>query len=388
MKKNYLLSRFKNATLSVAILFTSFTTFSQNVYDVISGSSNHSYLLTAINTAGLQGALQNPAATLTVFAPTNSAFDDLAAELGTDIAGVLASSNLSDILLYHVLDVTAGSASITNGQVVQPLNTDNTIKLTKTSTNAVYANQAMVNDADLTATNGVVHSLDAVILPNETVVDVALGSATHTYLVAALIHEELLPALTNPFAEFTVFAPTNSAFDDLATELGTNIAGILATPNLTDILLYHVASGELLSGDLTNGSITMLNSGSVIIDLTSGVMVNSSNVTTPNLTSDNGVVHVIDKVLIESTASVQALASDLIEIYPNPSSDYITIKGTEDNFNKISIIDAQGRKVLDAPLNTNSTTLDIQNLNNGLYTIKFEGSSSIVTRSFLISSNK
>lgn len=391
MKKITLFPHFKNATLSIAIFVTSFSSFSQtNVYDdVIATSADHTYLAAALTQENLVGALQDPAATLTVFAPTNTAFDNLAAELETDINGLLALPNLSDILLYHVLGITASSGSISNGQVVLPLNESNTIKLTKTSTNAVYANQAMVNVADLTTSNGVVHSLDAVILPNQTVVDVALGSTDHTYLVTALIQEELLPSLINPFAAFTVFAPTNSAFDDLAAELSTDISGLLALPNLTDILLYHVASGELLSGQLTNGPITMLNSGSVIIDLTNGVMVNSSNVTTPNLTSENGVVHVIDKVLIEdNTANIESLASDLIEIYPNPSSDYVTIKGTNGYFSNVSIIDAQGRNVLNAPLNIDTTTLEIQNLDNGQYIIQFEGSNSIVTRNLMIFSNK
>ena len=360
----------------------------ETVVDIALGSAIHSYLVAAVVQEELLPALTNPFAEFTVFAPTNSAFDDLATALGTDIAGLLASPDLTNILLYHVLGITADAASITNGQIVQPLNPSNSIKLTKTSTNAVYANQAMVNAADLTADNGIVHSLDAVVLPRQTVVDVALGSIDHTYLVAALVQEELLPALTDPFAQFTVFAPTNTAFDALATELSTDIAGLLALPNLSDILLYHVASGQLLSGDLTNGTITMLNTGSVVIDLTSGVMVNTATVTAPDLTSDNGVVHVIDKVLIENTSAVETLASDLIEIFPNPSSDYITIKGTEGNFNSVVIIDAQGRKVVDTVLNENSTTIDVQHLNNGFYTITFEGSNEIVSRRFLISSNK
>jgi len=227
-----------------------------------------------------------------------------------------------------------------------------------------------------------------VVLPNETVADIAIDSPDHTTLVAAVVEARLLPALTDPFAEFTVFAPDNDAFDALATDLSTDLAGILALPNLSDILLYHVASGELLSGDLTNGSLTMLNSGSVVIDLSSGVMVNSSTVTAPNLTSDNGVVHVIDQVLIENTSDIESIAADLIEIFPNPSSDFVTVNGTEGNFNSIAIIDGQGRKVLETSLDSDSTTIDVQHLNDGFYTITFEGSNEIVSRRFLISSNK
>jgi uncharacterized surface protein with fasciclin (FAS1) repeats len=83
-------------------------------------------LATAIQQQGLVGALQNPSATLTVFAPTNAAFDNLAASLNTDIAGLLALPNLTDILLYHVLGTEVPSSAVTNGALVQPLNIANT----------------------------------------------------------------------------------------------------------------------------------------------------------------------------------------------------------------------------------------------------------------------
>ena len=105
-----------------------------NVYDnVIATSPDHTSLAAALQQEGLVGALQNNASTLTVFAPDNAAFDNLAAELNTDINGLLALPNLSDILLYHVLGVTATAADVNNGDIVTPLNTSNTLKLTKTS---------------------------------------------------------------------------------------------------------------------------------------------------------------------------------------------------------------------------------------------------------------
>lgn len=141
MKKNYLSSRFKKALLFFAVLFYSLTAFSQaNINDnIIVVSSNYIFPSTAINSTDLDNALQNSAATLTVFTPDNNAFDNLAAELNTNIAGLLALPNPSDILLYHVLGFTSSSASITNSQIVQLLSADNTIKLTKISTSDVYA---------------------------------------------------------------------------------------------------------------------------------------------------------------------------------------------------------------------------------------------------------
>ena len=88
----------------------------------------------------------------------------------------------------------------------------------------------------------------------ECVVDVAID-AGFTSLTTAVITAELLPALTDPLAEYTVFAPTNDAFNEIATALGTDIDGLLALPNLQDILLYHVLGSEVASSSVTNGLI-------------------------------------------------------------------------------------------------------------------------------------
>lgn len=306
MKKRTLKIGFRKTVLTLSLVFTALGASAQtNVYDdVIATSPNHTSLAAAIQQEGLVSALQNPSATLTVFAPDNTAFDNLATALNTNIAGLLALPNLSDILLYHVLGVTVDAAAVTNGAIVDPLNTANTIKMTKTSMGSVYANQAMVNGADLTADNGIVHSIDAVLLPYETVVDVAIDNG-FTSLTTAVVTAELLPALTNPLAELTVFAPTNQAFDNLAVALGTDINGLLANPELADILLYHVVAGTVLSTGLNNGMVPTLNEQSFTVDLSSGVMINSSNVTLADLTVDNGVVHVIDAALVPSLAGVE-----------------------------------------------------------------------------------
>ena len=94
-----------------------------------------------------------------------------------------------------------------------------------------------------------------------------------------------------------MFAPTNDAFDALAVALNTDLNGILALPNLADVLLYHVVDGFVASEDLTNGPVTTLSGTEVTVDLTSGVMINNSNVTTPDVFADNGIVHLVDAVI-------------------------------------------------------------------------------------------
>jgi uncharacterized surface protein with fasciclin (FAS1) repeats len=367
--------------LTAAFFALGINSFSQtNVFDdIIVPSPDHTYLEAAILQEGLEGALQSSPA-LTVFAPTDAAFTQLATALNTDINGLLALPNLQDILLYHVLGSSVPASAVNNGDIVTALSAINTIKLTKTAMGAVYANQAMVSTADLMATNGYVHVINGVILPVETVVDVAIDNG-FTSLTAAVVTAELLPSLTNPFTQLTVFAPTNQAFDNLATALGTDINGLLANPELADILLYHVVSGTVLSTDLANGAVPTLNGQTVNVDLTNGVMINSSNVTAPDLTCMNGVVHVIDAVLVPSLASLNELNESSILIYPNPTSDKITIQLDQAFVKEFHISDMNGRILKSQSMEKQLTiSTDISTLPNGEYylTLIGEGESNTV----------
>ncbi len=319
-----------------------------NVFDdVIVPSANHSSLEAAILTANLQGALQDPNANLTVWAPDNQAFDDLAAALGTDINGLLALPNLSDILLYHVLGTTNDAASLTNGQLASPLNTQNTIKITVTGTGDVYANQAQVNGADLTATNGVVHSIDAVILADETVADIAIDNG-FTTLVTAIATAELLPAVTDPFATLTVFAPDNAAFDDLASELGVTLNDILALPNLQDILLYHVLGAEVDAASVVDGDLVAALSPTNTIKTSvfgGNVYANQAEVQLADLGADNGIVHTLDEVILPNETVVDAaidnsfttltaavIAAELLPTLSDPFAEFTVFAPTDAAF--------------------------------------------------------
>ncbi len=380
MKKGFTITNLRKATLTMSLAFTSLLAVAQtNVYDdVIATSANHTSLKAAIDQQMLQGALQDPSATLTVFAPDNDAFDNLATALNTDIAGILALPNLTDVLLYHVLGITVDAASVTNGAIVDPLNVANTIKMTKTSTGFVYANQAMVNGADLSTDNGIVHSLDAVLLPFETVVDVAIDNG-FTYLTTAVIQEELLPALTDPLASLTVFAPTDVAFDNLATALNTDIAGLLALPNLTDILLYHVVAGTVLSGDLANGPVPTLNGLDIYVDLTMGTMINTSNVTGADNTADNGVVHIIDAVLVPGTADIEEAGVTMINVSPNPATQQLKINNFD--VNDYTVMNAYGQTVLRG--STENGIVNVSELKNGNYFINITNETGIFRARFI-----
>lgn len=350
----------------------------ETVVDIALDSPDFNSLTAAVIQEELLPVLTDPLASLTVFAPTDAAFNNIATALGTDIAGLLALPNLTDILTYHVLGAEVLSSGINNGDIVQPVSTTNTLKMTVTSGGMVYANQAQVTTADLLADNGAVHVLDAVVLPVETVVDVALDSPDFNSLTAAVVQEELLPALTDPLSSLTVFAPTDAAFDALATDLGTDINGILANPELTDILLYHVLGSTVLSTDLANGDVATLNGQNITVDLTSGVMINDANVTTADLIVDNGVVHVLDKVLVPSLASIVDNTMNELNIFPNPTAEKINLDGVNGSY---TITNLFGQTVLEGV--SNGQFIDVNNLTEGTYIITVTDSEKVYQTQFV-----
>ena len=130
-----------------------------------------------------------------------------------------------------------------------------------------------------------------------TVVDIAVANADFSILVEAVTKADLAGALSAE-GPFTVFAPTNEAFKALFKELGVSGINDLTAEQLTPILTYHVVSGKVMSTDLSNTSVATLNGEKIKIDVSNGVKINDSHVTAADIKGSNGVIHVIDKVLI------------------------------------------------------------------------------------------
>jgi uncharacterized surface protein with fasciclin (FAS1) repeats len=276
----------------------------QTVVDVIVNSENHDTLETAVIAAGLADDLSG-AGPFTVFAPTDAAFAALPAgtvqTLLQDPTGALAQ-----ILLYHVASGNVLSTDLSNGLVIPTLQGEDVI-VTIVGAN-VFINESLVSFADIPAQNGVVHVIDAVLMPptpqTTTVVDIIVNSPDHTVLETAVIAAELVDDLSGT-GPFTVFAPTDAAF--AALPAGT-LESLLLNPTgaLADILLYHVASGNVLSTDLSDGQIIpTLNGATVTVTFgTLGVLINNALVTASDIQTDNGVVHVIDAVLLPPPTTV------------------------------------------------------------------------------------
>jgi len=206
---------------------------------------------------------------------------------------------LTQILLYHVVNATALSTDLSDGQTIVTLQGQEvTVSITD---DGVFINGAQVTVADLEADNGVVHVIDAVLLPEDdsfTVMDIIANSADHEVLTAVLGLTGLDEALRGE-GPFTVFAPTDAAFAVIPAEV---IDELLANPegDLTQILLYHVVNATALSTDLSDGqTIVTLQGQEVTVSITDdGVFINGAQVTVADLEADNGVVHVIDAVLL------------------------------------------------------------------------------------------
>merc|ERR1712241_1116366 len=135
----------------------------------------------------------------------------------------------------------------------------------------------------------------------------AIENGMFTTLVAALTATDLVGALSTPNGPYTVFAPTDDAFAALPSGL---VECLLQPENrnvLSSILLYHVVSGQVLSSDLSNGQVVeTLNGQDVTVDLSSGVKINTSPVSTADILTSNGVIHVIDSVLVPPSVDVPA----------------------------------------------------------------------------------
>ena len=272
---------------------------SNTIADIAASDSNFSILVEALTKAGLVDAVANKDASLTVFAPTNDAFTALLSDLGASSLDDIPVDQLTNILLYHVLGSKVMSTDLSTGYFpTLATYSDNNISMYVNVDNGVTINKnTTVTTADIEADNGVIHVVDHVILP-PTVVDVAMDNDNFSILVQAVAKAGLVSTL-NGAGPFTVFAPTNAAFDALFTQLGVSGIDDLTAEQLVPILTYHVVSGNVLSTDLSAGSVPTLNEGnSLTVDLSNGVKINDSNVVAADIQAANGVVHVIDKVLV------------------------------------------------------------------------------------------
>jgi transforming growth factor-beta-induced protein len=281
-----------------------------DIVDVASNITDFSILVAALQEAELVEALQSEGP-FTVFAPTDTAFANLLSQLNITAEELLAHPQLSDVLLYHVVAGQVMSTDLSDGMMATTLQGES---LTIDLDNGVMINQSMVTSADVEATNGVIHVIDTVLVPEafqlettpeQDVVDIALGNEDFSMLVSLLQQADLVTTLQDE-GPFTVFAPTNSAFEDLLNALNISASELMAQPDLAKVLLYHVVPGKVMSSDLMDGmEASTINGNNITVDLSNGVKINESMVVIADLDASNGVVHVIDQVLVPADFNYQ-----------------------------------------------------------------------------------
>jgi uncharacterized surface protein with fasciclin (FAS1) repeats len=357
------------------------------VVDIIVNSEDHTLLEAAVGAAGLVDAL-SAEGPFTVFAPTDEAFTALAEAFDVTVEELLAYPLLGAVLQYHVVGAEAYAADLSDGQMITTLlGEDVTVSITA---DGVFINEAQVIVADIEADNGVVHVIDAVLVPEfpeeTTVVDIIVESEDHTLLEAAIVAAGLVDALSAE-GPFTVFAPTDEAVVALTEALEITAEDLLALPNLSDILLYHAVGAEAYAEDLSDGQlIETLQGGNVTVSITAdGVFINDAQVTVADLEADNGVVHVIDAVLLPPTTDVAELASFELNIYPNPvHGGTFNVSGAWEAGASIEVFELTGRKVFETTSTQSMVTVSTDGWKAGTYAVRIMDGARTATRLFLV----
>jgi len=277
----------------------------RNIVELAQANPDLSILVEAVVAAGLAPTLST--GSLTVFAPTNAAFAALLTELGVTKDALLANKTLlTAVLTYHVLGTTVPRASVPLGKAITPVG-GGFFKVEAAGAGLRITDgrnrTSNITATDIQASNGVVHLVDKVLLPaDKNIVATASALPDFSILVEAVVAAGLVPTLqgTGPF---TVFAPTNAAFAALLTELGVTKEALLAnTALLTSVLTYHVVPGRVLKADVpVNTAITTVQGQTFTINASLAITDSrgrQSSIVATDVFTSNGVIHVVDKVLL------------------------------------------------------------------------------------------
>ncbi len=269
----------------------------ESILDIAMGLDDFSSLVAALAKANLASTFMMEGA-YTVFAPTNEAFAAFLSSLGVSFED-LTMEDLLPILTYHVVGAKALSGSLATGYIstLYAAQEGYPVSMLVEVGDGVTLNGSIsVTSADVEASNGVIHVIDAVLNSNS-VVDIAINNSNFTQLVEAVVKAGLVETLSGP-GPFTVFAPTDEAFEQLYTDLGVSGMADISAEALVPILQYHVVSGNVLSTDLSEGNVPTLN-GDITFSFSDGVSINEdTKVIATDIQGTNGVVHVINKVLL------------------------------------------------------------------------------------------
>ena len=299
------------------------------IVDVAIAAGTFDTLVAAVSAAGLAETLSGEGP-FTVFAPTDDAFAALPAGLVDALLLPENEAALVAVLTYHVLGAEVPSSDVATGAVATLQGEE--IELVA-GENGVTVNGANVIAVDVEASNGVIHVIDSVLVPPSidatallvadameseameeemevgTIVDVAVEAGSFNTLVAAVTAADLAETLSGE-GPFTVFAPTDEAFAALPAGL---VDALLLPENkdaLVAVLTYHVLGAEVPSSDGATGAVATLQGEEIeLVASDDGVTVNGANVIAVDVEASNGVIHVIDAVLVPPSIDPSTLLS-------------------------------------------------------------------------------
>jgi uncharacterized surface protein with fasciclin (FAS1) repeats len=285
----------------------------KTIVDIAVQDGRFTTLVAAVQATGLADALSG--GEWTVFAPTDDAFAKLGLN-ANNVASKFSKAELTDILLYHALDskVTSAKAKTVLGDVAMY---NKKVAGLKYFEGSLYVNDdSKVIIPDINASNGVIHVVDTVILgpwprtadapvaqveaaPGGSIVDIAVNDGRFTTLVAAVQAAGLVDALSG--GEWTVFAPTDDAFAKLGLN-AHNVASAFSKAELTNILLYHVLDSKVTSAQAKAlvGDVVMYSKDAAGLKYFDGSLYvnDDSKVIIPDIVASNGVIHVVDTVIL------------------------------------------------------------------------------------------
>lgn len=277
-----------------------------DIVEVLSDYPEYSLLVEAVQAAGLVGTLKG-SGPFTVFAPNNTAFANLLSELSITKDALFANKPLlTAVLTYHVLPARVSAADIPFGRAITTVETG-ILKIDNAAGGPVITDErnrtANIKVTNLYAHNGVIHGIDKVILPGDKdIVATAQSISDFSILVEAVIAANLVSTLQGP-GPFTVFAPTNAAFAAALSELDVSKEDLFAnTTLLTQILTYHVVPARVLKAEVplntdittVEGTSFQVNNSLRIVDVANRL----PNIVTTDVLTTNGVIHVIDRVIL------------------------------------------------------------------------------------------
>ena len=284
------------ATIGFSGCVTEEETEEMNIVETATDNDDFNTLVDALIAAGLDDTLSDEESEFTVFAPTDAAFGKLDSGFLTNLVNNDITT-LTKILTYHVVSGTVLSTDLSDGMRAETVQ-GKYINIEIANGN-VFIEDAMVTTADIECSNGVIHVIDTVMVPKDNIVETAIANDDFNTLVTAVLAAGLDTTLSDESTLFTVFAPTDAAFSLLDTTFLNNLVNN-DTTNLTTILTYHVLPGVVLSTDLSNNmTATTVEGTDITVNITDEkVYINDAMITTADIMCSNGVIHIIDKVIV------------------------------------------------------------------------------------------